>query len=182
MEQLPTPSMFRNHNHAYVSLTSIIDHFLAFGFEPDLNNTSNTISALRAITNYYIARQMYNNISLDNSLEMSIMILFLTFWSDNFEATALRKNTHSTWIKTVAICPPPSNMTSTPYNYLVAIGRKNDNHDKNNSIFNYELQQLEKVQYRYYGKLKKNLPVIVKVLAMSADRPERSSMNHVIMV
>ena len=123
-EQLPTPSIYCNHNHAYVSLSSIIDHFLAFGYEPDLIDISMNKLTSRSIINCNYARKIYNNIVLEHSPEMSIMTLFLTFWSDDFEATALRKNTHSTWIKTVSISPPPSMMTSTQYNYIVAIGRK----------------------------------------------------------
>ena len=54
------------------------------------------------------------------------------------------------------------------------------NHDSINEEINKELELLSKVTYRYYGKQRKNIPVVVKVLALSADRPERSTMNHIL--
>ena len=52
------------------------------------------------------------------------MILYLLFWSDDFEGAMLRKNKKSVWIKTVTICPPRDQITSTKYMYVVGIGCK----------------------------------------------------------
>ena len=79
MKQLPLPTMYCKHNHAYVSLSSIIDHFLAFGYEPDHINTVKNILISRSITNYNIVRQMCKTVLLEHSSEMSIMTLFLIF-------------------------------------------------------------------------------------------------------
>ena len=180
MEQLPLPTMSVKEDHAYVSLTSIIDHFLAFGIVPDLAFCSPEQTVNRSGTNCEFALDLYTEVKLSLSSNDKIMMLYLTLWSDDFEATSLRKNVHSTWIKTVTISPPHNESTSTKYNYLLAIGRKNMDHDIINDQLNKELYELGKISYRYYGKMKKNVPVVVKVLALSADRPERSTMNHIL--
>ena len=180
MEQLPVPTMSIKEEHAYVSLTSIIDHFLAFGNVPDLAFYSPKERGYRSVTNCELARDLYSKVRSTLSSNTKVMMLYLTLWSDDFEATSLRKNVHSTWIKTVTISPPHNELTSTKYNYILAIGRKNMDHDIVNDQINKELEELGKVSYRYYGKMKKNVPVAVKVLAISADRPERSTMNHIL--
>ena len=110
------------------------------------------------------------------------MILYLIFWSDDFEGSMLRKNKNSVWIKTVTISPPPDQQTSTKYTYVIAMGRKDNDHDEVNKIHNEELEQLNKCTFRYYGAshVRRNIPVIVQTLAVLADRPERCSMNFIL--
>ena len=49
---------------------------------------------------------------------MKPMILYITLWSDDFEVNNTRKS-HSVWIQTVTICPPPDDVTSSKYTYLL---------------------------------------------------------------
>ena len=110
------------------------------------------------------------------------MILYLLFWSDDFEGAMLRKNKNSVWLKTVSICPPHEQVTSTKFTYVIAIGRKGSDHDEINKLHIEELKQLQKCSSRYYGAshIRRNIPVIVKVMAVLADRPERCSMNYIL--
>ena len=64
------------------------------------------------------------------------LIFYVTFWSDDFEGAMLRKNKKSIWIKTITICPPSNQTTSTKYTYVLAIGRKGTNHDEINVLHN----------------------------------------------
>ena len=180
MEQLPVPTISIMADHAYVSLISIIDHFLAFGNIPELPESQCIDSNKDCLTSCKLARQLYTDVHSSLPSTTKVMVLYLTLWSDDFEATALRKNVHSTWIKTVSISQPNDSTTSTKYNYILALGRKNMDHDSINLKVNDELNELGKMTFRYYGKLKKNIPVVVKVLALSADRPERCTMNHIL--
>ena len=54
------------------------------------------------------------------------------------------------------------------------MGRKSNNHDEVNNIHNEELEQLNKCTFRYYGAshVRRNIPVIIKTLAVLADGPE----------
>ena len=108
------------------------------------------------------------------------MILYINLWSDDFEPNVYRKNRKSIWIKTVSICPPRDKITSPMYTYVLAIGRKTDNHDVMHEFYNRELEELSKCTFRYCSLFKKNVPVIVKILSISADRPERSAINHIL--
>ena len=179
LEQIPIPTICTHENHAFVSLSSIIDHFLAFGISPALRNLNLDNASNNDMANCKKAQELYQEVH-QNQQQIPSMVLFLTIWSDDFESNSLMKAKHSTWIKTVSICPPAREMTSSKYTYLLAIGRKGTHHDSYNAILHDELHSLQQIKYRYYGKTNKNIPVAVKVLAMSADRPERSALNHVL--
>ena len=88
----------------------------------------------------------------------------------------------SVWIKTVTICPPRDQVTSTKYTYVVGIGSKVSYHDEINTLHNNELHQLKKCTYRYYGakNMRQNVPVIVKTIAVLADRPERYAITSIL--
>ena len=178
--QLPIPTPKTLDNHAYVSLESILDHFLAFGFEPDIFQTNDNEIITNNIVTCAESKKIYEDAVQTLPSHINPMILYLTIWSDDFEANSLRKNKHSTWIKTVSICPPINQSTSQQFTYLIAIGHKGSNHDSINEQINKEIIKLSKVNYKYYGKLNKNIPIVVRVLAISADRPERSTLNHML--
>ena len=55
-------------------------------------------------------------------------ILFVSFWSDNFEVQHTRKKRSLTWIKTMNLVSTRKTNTSKQCTQLVAIGRKGNNH------------------------------------------------------
>ena len=179
---LPSPTIHTTAHHAYVTLTSVIDYFLAYGHCPEYITHKDDISQQEGISSCKQAIAMQANVQQDAIPGIVPMILYLLFWSDDFEGAMLRKNKKSVWIKTVTICPPHDQVTSTKFTYVIAIGRKGFDHDEINILHNKELQQLNKCTYRYYGapSVRHNIPVIVKTMAVLADRPERSSMNHIL--
>ena len=85
-------------------------------------------------------------------------------------------------IKTVTIYPHRDQVTSTKYTYIVGIGSKGSDHDEINTFHNNELQQLNKCTYRYYGAkyIRQNVTVIVKKIAVLADRPERCGITSIL--
>ena len=180
-QNLPTPKIRMNHDHAYISLVSLIDHFLSFNLEMnymtcDENNMINT-----GISKCKMALQMRNSVKEElKDSNISPMILYINLWSDDFEPNVYRKNRKSIWIKTVSICPPRDKITSPMYTYVLAIGRKTDNHDIMHEFYNRELEDLSKCAFRYCALVKKNVPIVVKILSISADRPERSAINHIL--
>ena len=145
-----------NHDHAYISLVSLIDHFLSFNLEMnymtcDENNMINT-----GISKCKMALQMRNSVKEElKDSNISPMILYINLWSDDFEPNVYRKNRKSIWIKTVSICPPRDKITSPMYTYVLAIGRKTDNHDIMHEFYNRELEDLSKCAFRYCALVKK---------------------------
>ena len=110
------------------------------------------------------------------------MILYVIFWSDDFEGTMLRKNYNSAWIKTIQIGPPQDQITSYKYIYVVAFGRKGDDYDNINLIHNNELQQLSQSTYRYFGAshARQNIPVVVETMTILVNRLERCIINNIL--
>ena len=108
------------------------------------------------------------------------MILYLTFWSDDFQVNLHRGNEKSVWIKTVSVNAINFESTSTKFTYILCLGRKQTSHESINNIIYKEITKLQKCQLRYYGRLKMQYPVIVKPYLISADRPERSSLTCIL--
>ena len=171
IQNLPVPNICNRSNHAYVTLTSVIEYFLALGFEPDVEH-----NAISLASSPY-ARSVRETFCTTN---VSPLTLYIIFWSDEFQANGTRKNKHSTWIKTVTFAAPLSKANCSKYTYLLALGSSADAHDHIHKIHFDELKQWSKIQYKYFGKVGKTVPVIVKLLAYSADRPERASINFML--
>ena len=180
LPNLPVPTSKSNYGHAYVSLVSVINHFLAFGYKTEFSFLNEPHYSNTGIQSTNIAKQIKRNVKKGISDDINPLILYITFWSDDFEPNQHRKTKGSMWIKTVTICPPSNMSTSPKYTYILALSKKGIDHDVINDIFNKELKELSKCSYRYHGKIKKNIPVIVEVLAVLADRPERCSMNSLL--
>lgn len=181
-QSLPSPTIHNTESHVYISLTSVIDYFLAYGHIPDYMTHVDDVSKKHGIVTCQQSIKIREEVKQNISNSLVPMILYLIFWSDDFEGSMLRKNKNSVWIKTVTISPPPDQQTSTKYTYVIAMGRKSNNHDEVNKIHNEELEQLNKCTFRYYGAshVRRNIPVIVQTLAVLADRPERCSMNFIL--
>ena len=185
-KNIPSPGVFELDNHACVSIECIINHILSFGvelntidFDTDFicNNDRNS-----SIEKTKEAEDIINRIKETNNIDdnSNPTVIYIILWSDDFEANVSRKNRNSTWIKTVTVCPPKSHTTSPLYTYPIALGRKGQSHDAVNNYFNLELKRLSKCTLRYSYKYGALHPVIVQTLCISADRPERSSLNSIL--
>ena len=59
------------------------------------------------------------------------------------------------------------------------MGRKGSSHHEINHMIHTDMEKLSKCSYRYYGKLQKYIPVVVRIFSVSADRPERSELTKI---
>ena len=185
-KNIPSPNVFMLDDHACVSIESIINHMLAFGIKLNSlsldQNFDQLVSRTNVIENTREAMNIINGIKRNytNQTAEPPIIIYIIMWSDDFEANNTRKNRKSTWIKTVTICPPNSHITSPLYTYPISLGRKGHSHDKVNDFFNKELEKLSSSTLRYSSIHQKLYPVIIRPLCISADRPERSSLNAIL--
>jgi len=183
--RLPVPTVSVMDDHAYVSLTTVIDHFLAMGISSydvvsnDVESDSNKDEE-DGLYHSSFAIEMRNRAIAANFHLQNILFLYLSIWSDDFEPTHYRKNKNSTWLKTVSISSTRKLRSQSLSTYILALGRKNLCHDSINEFYNKELSELGKVTFRYCGREKKLIPVVVKLLIISADRPERSALNYML--
>ena len=185
-KNIPSPNVFIFDDHACVSIESIINHMLSFNIKLNTISVGKNFNALSFRTNMientreveYIMKQISDERSA--TMKDQPIVIYIIMWSDDFEANNVRKNRNSTWIKTITICPPSSAITSPLYTYPISLGRKGQCHDKVNHYFNDELGKLSRCTLRYSTNLRKLYPVIVRPLCVSADRPERSSLNCIL--
>ena len=185
-KNIPSPSVFELDNHACVSIECIINHMFSFGielntidFNTDFNSKNDHNSSIEKTKE---AEDIITQIKETNNIyeNTNPVVIYIILWSDDFEANHTRKNKNSTWIKTVTICPPKFHTTSPLYTYPIALGSKGQSHDAVNNYFNSELKRLSMCTLRYSHKYGTPNPVIVWTLCISADRPERSSLNSIL--
>ena len=81
---------------------------------------------------------------MKKSVEIGLnpLILYLSFWSDDFDAFTHQK-TKSIWIKKVRMCPPRDQMTSLNFTFLLAIGPTSQNYYVINELFMKDIEDLE---------------------------------------
>ena len=185
---IPIPIITEFHDHACVSIKSVIQHFLYFETEIDgmlIDSPSNNYKSiitpsspvLSSIASHKIRAKV--STSLKNST-ISPLILYVILWSDDFEPNNVKQNKKSTWIKTITIAPPTGFQTSSKHTYVISLGSKEHNHEEVNKHFCNELASLENPTYMYCSATESNIPVVVQILAISADRPERSALNFML--
>ena len=182
---IPIPSILEVDDHAYVSFRSVLQHFLYFVTSIDgmlIENTTtdykDIISLTSPLNNSEISNIIRNNVkSTAQSTNVSPLIIKIIVWSDDFEPNHVKQHKKSTWIKTVTISPPNGNQTSIDYTYVIALGAKEKNHEVVNHKFFQELKEFEVPQYLFCKATSCNIPVVAQILAISADRPERSALN-----
>ena len=179
--QLPVPQSHVSENHTYVDLHSVIEHYIAFGYHMDESDTKTSLHPSSTILKCKEAEKLQNALkrALDEEKKQSLVILFLMVWSDDFEPSSNLINKHSTWMRTVTICSNIGFGFSSEHTYLLSLGYKSNDHDEVNDIFAKEIIELKKGKWMYSGKYNSRVFVTTQIFVMSADRPERNSLSHI---
>ena len=183
INNIPCPKVFELDNHACVSLGSVINHTLALGADFDMitinKNLSEPSSDDIRLSNVKEAQMIRDEVKIKYAPDTDPLVTYIIIWSDDFEVNRTRKNRKSTWIMTATICPPKGMTTSLIHTQVIAIGKKGD-HKSIHEYFMKEIEELQKCKMRYVAKFNKFVPIVVKILVFSADRPERSSVNELL--
>ena len=179
---IPCPLVLEIDNHAYVPIKDILQLSLntldniSIIPSSNYNRKTNTISSLIESSKSKNILRMINQKYANSNIDPHV--IFVTFWSDDFEVNHTRRNHNSTWIKTMSIVSSTKTDISKHYTNVVALGNKGYTHDLINERINDELIELQKINYYYVSQKKAMLPIVVYPLAVLADRPERCSLNH----
>ena len=185
VQNVPIPTVAELDSHAYVSITELIQYVLYFNIPIDgmlinktMNDYKNLIPTSSAISRSKVCHDMRKEVRESmTSNTLSPLIVWIILWSDDFEPNHVKQHKKSTWIKTVTIAPPQHCQTSPKHTYVIALGPKDANHEEvHHRLFN-ELQQLKSPTFMYSKSTNSNIPIVVRVLAISADRPERCAIN-----
>ena len=182
---IPIPKVEEMDDHAYISIKEAIQHFLCFEtnidgmFTKSINsNYKNLVFASSPMTNSAISHIIRTKVKERiRNTDLTPLILYIILWSDDFEPNHVKQHKKSTWLKTVTISPPNDRQTSPRHTYVIAMARKDKNHEIMNSYFYDELKELKNPTYMYCKATNSYIPIIIETLAISADRPERSGLN-----
>ena len=184
-QNLPIPKIIELDDHACVSIKEVIYHVLYFSIPIDgflINDTSsdykNIIPSSSLVSKTKISNLIRTQVkSRLQTNGLSPLIIPIVLWSDDFEPNHVKQHKKSTWIKTITVAPPHECQTSTKHTYVICLGPKDKDHEIVNKYFADELKELSSPTYMYCKATNNNIPVVVKVLAISADRPERCALN-----
>ena len=182
-KNIPTPKVNAYYDHACVSLEDILDNVLAFGSPISLIKSSR-YSEINYDNSNLLRTQKARDI-LMQTYEMyqghvDPYVVFVVVWSDDFEVNHTRKNKSSTWLKTVTFVNDDKSLSKDyQCTYALCIGNKKDSHFLVNKWYNEELLRLNQVIYKYSSIHLKEIPIVTRVLVMSADRPERCTLNDI---
>ena len=138
----------------------------------DINNQS--------LINTQKARDILEEVYNGNNHDVKPHVLFLVICSDDFAINRTRKNKSSTWLKTLIFVSTDTNSCDESLTYAICLGSKNSSHDNVNKLFDNELHDLSSAHNFYVVHLSKEVPVVVRVLVMSADCPERNALNNLL--
>ena len=182
-KNIPIPKIISYDNHACVSIEHVINNVMSIGLplpmirSSDFNNIEFDNSCLlRTEKTKDILMQTYKK--FHNYVDP--YVIFLVIWSDDFEVNQTRKNKSSTWIKTVTFVHENNdNLEDNEYTYALCLGNKKSSHFLVNRWYGEELIRLNEVIYKYSAILGEFIPIVTRVLVMSADRPERCSLNDI---
>ena len=183
IENIPIPEVFEYDNHACVSIKSIVTHMLALQQSVSLLKSSShsTISVNNtSLLNVPKTKEILQEVNDTYRLECDPYVLFIVIWSDDFEVNITRKNKSSTWLKTITFVSNDKTKETAGSTQAICLGSKKLNHDKVNQKFNNELEAMALPTLFYVKQFQQSLPIVVRVLVMSADRPERNSLNDLL--
>ena len=87
---LTAPPIQVTQHHTYITLTSVIDYFLAYGHVPDYITKNDNVERKHDILACKQAMEIRREAFVPSDILENPMILYLLFWSDDFEGSMLR--------------------------------------------------------------------------------------------
>lgn len=179
---LHQPTVFTLENHACVSLKDLIEHLIGNGLDIDIIYQENicndsVCNPVDSIIQSQAAIDICEEVYGDRINPPNTLILYVIFWSDDFEVIHTKKR-NSVWIMTVTVSTPHRYSSSPRYNHSLSLGFKG----MDPILYHYfeELKELNKCNYMFCGRTNKLIPVVVKLLIYADDLPERSSINCIL--
>ena len=183
MRNFPVNRVFNIGNHACVSLRGTIGLMAAnhggFSFawdgitkrrNCDGLNGSKAVKRLVKKIRRQLIREGYSKKKVSE-----ISIGYFYTWSDSFLRCFVKQKDNSVWIMTITVCPPYSDMSTGRYTYVVAMGKSSEDHTKVLEYFHHEIQDLLKGFKIFDASTNSVRSVVMPLLFISADRPERAA-------
>lgn len=182
-KNIPIPKIIPFDNHACVSIEDLINNVLCIGLPIQMIRSSkfNEIEYDNSsLLNTQKTKEILMQTHKKHQNKVDPFVILLVIWSDDFEVNSTRKNKSSTWLKTVTFVHDTStSSTDMEFTFALCLGNKSDSHFMVNRRYSEELIKLNDVIYKYSSIHKEYIPIVTRVLVMSADRPERCSLNDI---
>jgi hypothetical protein len=173
---LPHEDVFTIGPHACISLTGLFKQICALGVPVQYTKTPNS-ECTEGIHGTPAMMELLQKLT-ENDDDDEIFVTYVTLWSDAFIRSYVCQRKNSVWILTVTFPDPKGMATSKYHTYCLAVGMSDQDHRPVVEHYLRELKTMSEgidVFCGIDGKMKK---VKVGLLAYLADRPERASIQH----
>ena len=185
IKNLPRPEVNMIDGHSYVSVRQCILYILGCGKMPEEVCQSNTVQ-VKNISMSRMYKDVYQRAIAANPDVPSdnLMVLMGLSWSDDFDPnSSIKANRGAVWIRTVTFVTRSFKENRLDDTYAISIGLKEQSHDKVESQFVCELEELRSGKNNtFFSKEKQcNVKVHFEVIAYLADQPERRSLNYLML-
>ena len=96
---LPSPRIQTTTHDTYITLTSRVDYFLAYCHKPEYITANDDMNTKDGIVACELANKIRHQASKNCNIGTMPMILYLLFWSDDFEGFLLQKKQKFSMVK-----------------------------------------------------------------------------------
>ena len=191
---LPLPVVKKTDDgmHAYVSLIEVIAILCAsayeveqLSFEADLYDKEDVNSAEfdnddspATISKTRAAYTLYVELKKEKDGKYTLY-LWVKSWSDDFDPYNTKTSRNQVWAMSNTISAPRSDKKGRN-SFIMALGRKGDDHHEIHEIFADDMETLSKGDKSFFhGGRKRILPVKAAKICTCVDRPERAALFQI---
>lgn len=186
-KHLPIPEVLMMNEHSYVSIFDVIADFLLRENDiiDDISNY-NIIVESNVIGNdmHIFKSEKIKEIIIDANQRLqtlgnvtnSIVPIFLTFWSDDFDPNkSIKNNRQSVWIKTMTVFTIDKFGTKRSSTYPLTLSLKGKNHEEVENYYMNQIMCLKTGNFvKMYSRSHKNLVCVhADLFSIMNDQPER---------
>ena len=190
-KHVPYPKSYKlDTNHSYLSIKSMITHFLAIGvdFHIPSSGINNIVQEGDVCSSIYKSKTVQEKVIDINKrygydIQYPLLILFGFEFSDDFDPNSSTKsNRQSIWMKSLSISPQLDDLHSMSNTFPVSFGQKGVDHEIVEEHMSTELNILSQKDGNniFYDKRKDQMVrVHFELLVSLQDQPERRSSNGI---
>ena len=187
-KNLPIPDIKLLNRHSYVSLMDCISDMLLSNERllNDIDDYKKMIELQPKVLSLFGCERVKEIIEgaierkqkEDVNLDMDVIVLFLKFWSDDFDPNnSIKSNRQSVWIQTVTIFAMTKDGMHLSYTYPIATSANGVDRDEVYELLSKEIVQLSSgPMTSFFSRYSKSpIKIHADIFSIMADQPERRS-------
>lgn len=188
---LPIPENQNVHGVAYVDPVSCIRYAFAkglplddFWYDPNKRLKRQIVNKVLHISECKKLEDFLRLVDAHNrDSDGPIVVIYVIWWRDAFQSAKVKQNRKSMTAMTLSISPTKHKVNAVNNTFLIGLGLKTNKEGWEEVEHRMRrdldcISDLQKPLMIYHGTLKTMVPVIIKPIAVLADKPERCDWTY----